>query len=113
MNRQYSLLIHLGKRSWAMKSQILTGLFMFFLVMCHNMARSQHTSPQEYIELYKEWAIEEMARSGIPASIKLAQGMLESNNGNSTLTGKAKGCGKMMTKKTNVSGNTNQSGIPI
>jgi LysM repeat protein len=72
-----------------MKSQNLAGLFMFFLVMWHGLAKSQHTSPQEYVELYKEWAIEEMARSGIPASIKLAQGMLESNNGNSTLAVRA------------------------
>ena len=57
---------------------------MFFLVMHPGMVNCQNTR-QEYIELYKDWAIEEMIRSGIPASIKLAQGMLESNNGNSTL----------------------------
>jgi len=42
-----------------------------------------------YIEEYKDLAIKEMLRSGVPASITLAQGMLESNNGNSSLAKKA------------------------
>ncbi len=40
---------------------------------------------QEYIETYKDLAIKEMLRTGIPASITLAQAILESNNGNSPL----------------------------
>lgn len=47
------------------------------------------TSGQEYIERYKGIAIEEMERYGIPASIKLAQALLESGNGNSTLARRA------------------------
>ena len=39
----------------------------------------------QYIETYKSIAIEEMNRHGIPASIKLAQGILESGNGTSRL----------------------------
>lgn len=42
-------------------------------------------SRQEYIETYKEQAIKEMFRSGVPASITLAQGILESADGNSPL----------------------------
>lgn len=42
-----------------------------------------------YISLYKDIAIEEMLRTGIPASIKLAQGILESNSGRSELAEKA------------------------
>ena len=43
-------------------------------------------SPQEiYIEKYSSLAVEEMYRSGIPASITLAQGLLESGNGRSEL----------------------------
>ncbi|MDX1685066.1 MAG: glucosaminidase domain-containing protein [Saprospiraceae bacterium] len=38
-----------------------------------------------YIDLYKDIAIAEMHRSGIPASIKLAQGLLESQAGQSLL----------------------------
>lgn len=40
---------------------------------------------QEYVEKYKEDAMREMLISGVPASITLAQGMLESGNGNSAL----------------------------
>jgi hypothetical protein len=38
-----------------------------------------------YIEAFKDVAIEEMNANGIPASITLAQGILESGSGNSTL----------------------------
>ncbi|MGI9158221.1 MAG: glucosaminidase domain-containing protein, partial [Saprospiraceae bacterium] len=40
---------------------------------------------QSYIETYKDLAITEMSRTGIPASIKLAQGIIESNAGQSEL----------------------------
>lgn len=40
---------------------------------------------QEYVEQYKEYAMEQMRRYGIPASITLAQGILESSNGQSQL----------------------------
>lgn len=40
---------------------------------------------QQYIEKYSATAVEEMFRSHIPASITLAQGILESGNGNSRL----------------------------
>ncbi len=42
-----------------------------------------------YINLYKSIAVAEMMRTGIPASIKLAQAMLESNCGKSELACKA------------------------
>lgn len=46
-------------------------------------------SPQEsYIQKYSKIAVEEMNRSGVPASITLAQGMLESRNGLSPLATK-------------------------
>ena len=44
---------------------------------------------QEYIMTYKDLAIEEMKRTGIPASITLAQGMLESDFGRSRLAREA------------------------
>lgn len=44
---------------------------------------------QKYIETYADVAVQEMYRSGVPASITLAQGMLESGNGRSTLAVKA------------------------
>lgn len=42
-----------------------------------------------YVENYHKLAVNEMNRVGIPASIKLAQGMLESGNGNSVLARKS------------------------
>lgn len=42
-------------------------------------------SPETYISTYSELAVSEMARTGVPASISLAQGMLESDFGNSRL----------------------------
>lgn len=45
----------------------------------------QRMSRHEYIEKYKDQAIREMLRAHIPASITLAQGILESANGNSPL----------------------------
>lgn len=44
---------------------------------------------QQYIEAYKAIAVREMLTYGIPASITLAQGMLESGDGNSPLAQKA------------------------
>ena len=61
-------------------------IHMLFLSMI-NLSAQQMTR-QEYIDVYKDMAISEMKRSGIPASITLAQGLLESNNGNSRLVTK-------------------------
>lgn len=47
------------------------------------------TSGLTYIEQYKDIAIAEMNQYGIPASIKLAQALLESGNGNSYLAREA------------------------
>lgn len=44
---------------------------------------------QEYIQQYKSMAVKEMLQSGVPASITLAQGILESGDGNSLLARKA------------------------
>ena len=52
-------------------------------------AAAQRISVEEYIEQFKDIAINEMKRSGVPASITLAQGILESENGNSELVKKS------------------------
>lgn len=44
---------------------------------------------EQYIQLYYPIAVEQMERYNIPASITLAQGLLESGAGNSTLTRKS------------------------
>ena len=53
-------------------------------------AKHVKTTPEQYIAQYKDAAIEEMKKSGVPASITLAQGMLESAYGNSRLARKAR-----------------------
>ena len=54
------------------------------------IASGSTKSPQlQYIHKYSALAIEEMCRSGVPASITLAQGLLESRNGESDLAVKA------------------------
>lgn len=45
---------------------------------------------ETYIRRYKDIAVREMERSGVPASIKLAQGLLESDAGRSRLARSAK-----------------------
>ena len=57
-------------------------LMMAFLVFS---VQAQKISPEEYIETYKDIAIREMKRMGVPAAITLAQGILESESGNSSL----------------------------
>lgn len=51
-------------------------------------ALGQRKAAEQYIEQYKEIAIREMQRTGIPASITLSQGILESGSGNSRLAKK-------------------------
>ena len=43
---------------------------------------------KEYADKYAEYAMEQMRRYGIPASVTLAQGILESSNGQSELARK-------------------------
>jgi LysM repeat protein len=59
-------------------------MFFFQQVVAAQPA-SKRISRAEYIEMYKNDAIKEMHRSGVPASITLAQGILESGDGNSPL----------------------------
>jgi LysM repeat protein len=54
------------------------------LIACSANAQ-QNPVVIEYINQYKEMAIEEMVRTGVPASIKLAQGIHETQAGKSVL----------------------------
>ena len=80
--------------------------FLFSFIIPFSIAQNGLSfSRRNYIDSYKDLAIKEMLRSGIPASITLAQGMLESDNGNSTLAKKANNhfgikCHKNWTGKT-------------
>lgn len=53
------------------------------LLVCLNWLHGEDARVT-YIDTYKDIAIVEMHRKGVPASIKLAQGILESGNGVST-----------------------------
>lgn len=57
-----------------------------FLAYSQKMQRKKETL--EYIDKYKDVAMEEMVKYKIPASITLAQGILESGNGQSKLARK-------------------------
>ena len=59
------------------------------IVISTNTAFGQEISRKEYIEKYSLLAVKQMHQYKIPASITLAQGILESNNGNSRLATKA------------------------
>lgn len=50
---------------------------------------AQKITQQQYIDLHKDMAIQEMLRSGVPAAITLAQGILETESGNSILVKKS------------------------
>ena len=67
---------------------MLTAFSLLGLVVC---AKAQDaTDPKvEYIKKYSPIAVSEMKRTGVPASITLAQGLLESGAGNSRLATKA------------------------
>ncbi len=49
----------------------------------------QRMSKEDYIQRFQQDALEDMKRTGVPASIKLAQGILESECGNSRLATEA------------------------
>jgi len=59
------------------------ALLFFFTIPLNSLA--QKTATLIYIDQYKDIAISEMKRTGIPASITLAQGIIESNSGESNL----------------------------
>jgi LysM repeat protein len=50
---------------------------------------AQYITAAQYVAQYKEIAISEMKRMGVPAAISLAQGILETENGNSDLVKKS------------------------
>jgi len=75
-----------------MRFYIFSFLMVFLFAGVSEKAFAQNSgrmTKEEYIKKYEEIAIEEMNKFGIPASITLAQGILESANGNSTLATKA------------------------
>ncbi|MDQ0107731.1 LysM repeat protein [Chitinophaga terrae (ex Kim and Jung 2007)] len=60
-------------------------LLTCFLIGFVNVLFAQKITTQQYIATYRNLAIEEMRRTGVPAAIKLAQGIVETQSGNGTL----------------------------
>lgn len=62
--------------------RILTTAVLLLMILA---SRAQRVTPEQYILKFKDIAIAEMKRMGIPAAITLAQGILEAESGNSDL----------------------------
>ena len=62
---------------------LILSLSAAFIANAQNSSVKERT--EAYINNYKDLAIQEMLRTGVPASIKLAQGILESQFGESPL----------------------------
>lgn len=75
------------------KERQIIFLLVFFLTLSWSCRPSRTivstrpvpASAREYIDRYSEIAMSEMRRTGVPASITLAQGIIESGNGRSRL----------------------------
>jgi len=61
-------------------------LVLIFAVAALSVKAQNNEAVNAYIAQYKQLAIDEMIRTGVPAAITLAQGILESNAGQCTLT---------------------------
>lgn len=61
------------------------SFIIVFLLVFEIQAQTNNQARREYIEKYKVIAVKKMLEYGIPASITLAQGILESGAGNSPL----------------------------
>lgn len=60
-------------------------IFLLTLILLSAITVAAQSPQRKYIERYSSLAVEEMYRSGVPASITLAQGLLESGYGLSDL----------------------------
>ena len=67
---------------------LIISLFVCLTMSAALPPDGQKTPQQAYIEQFASLAVEEMYRSGVPASITLAQGLLESRYGLSDLAAK-------------------------
>lgn len=80
-----------------MRLRFLTILHLILIIILSSCKASKHLTTtstvslteESYINQYKDIAVSEMQRTGIPASITLAQGMIESDYGRSSLAREA------------------------
>ena len=69
----------------------MKNIFFFLIVYVFSVGNifGQGMTVNDYLAKYKDFAIREMKRMGVPAAISLAQGLLETENGNSDLVKKS------------------------
>lgn len=68
-----------------MKQLAFAFIFILSCLPVLLFSQEKNISTETYIATYKQFAIEEMQKYGIPASITLAQGIVETGSGNSEL----------------------------
>ena len=68
------------------KAILLAGILLLAAAPLAAQKRQTRQTLEEYVDRYKSIAVEHMERYGIPASITMAQGILESDSGNSWLS---------------------------
>ena len=71
-----------------MKTKFNTAFIMLLFTAFHSLA-SEQDNRMEYVENYSSYAIQNMRMYKVPASITLAQGILESGSGKSELARKS------------------------
>lgn len=70
------------------------SLVLLILVTTYGLVGQNRITREQYIQQYQGLAQRQMESYGIPASIIIAQGILESGSGNSTLAVKANKIGR-------------------
>lgn len=68
------------------KFNVIIIAFLLIGQSAFSQPGERKNTPEDYIRKYRDAALAQMYTHGIPASITLAQGMLESGNGNSALS---------------------------
>lgn len=68
-----------------MNRKILTLLLLVFIVNCVARAQTYDERARAYIRQYAQYAIQDQRQTGVPASITLSQGLLETEAGSSEL----------------------------
>lgn len=89
--KQARLGFRLLKTFFTMSVRSLTTCFFIslFAWAAANNGGGERLTAAQYIDQWKDVAVQQMQMHGIPASITLAQGLLESGNGNSDLARKS------------------------
>ena len=84
-------------------------LSLFFVLLTWAASAQERMSADQYIQTYSGLAVSEMLRVGVPASITLAQGLVESAAGNSRLSTEGKNhfgikCKRQLDRKEDIPG---------